>query len=297
MWLQCKPCNICYNQTSPIFNPSKSSSYKNIPCSSRTCKSVEDTTCSSDKDTCEYTVDYGHGTKTKGALSMETLTLSSTSASIVSFSKIMIGCGHANTLSYEYKGPSSGVIGFGKGHMSIVKQLGSSIEEKFSYFLIDKYSSKSNITSKLNFGDAAIVTGDDVVSTPMVEIIENHQEDYYNLNLKAFNMGNKRIKYRGFKPKGTNASTQNVVIDTGTPVTMLPRYFCHRLESVVKKVVKLKRFQDDTGTYNLCYNTTSQQSNFPIITVHFSGAYIKLDYKGAFEGLNVLLFAPKKIMD
>ncbi|AES68109.1 eukaryotic aspartyl protease family protein, putative [Medicago truncatula] len=26
VWLQCKPCNICYKQTSPIFNPSKSSS-------------------------------------------------------------------------------------------------------------------------------------------------------------------------------------------------------------------------------------------------------------------------------
>jgi hypothetical protein len=59
VWLQCKPYNICYNQTSPIFNPSKSSSYKMISCSSRTCKSQEYISCShddddDDDDACKY---------------------------------------------------------------------------------------------------------------------------------------------------------------------------------------------------------------------------------------------------
>ncbi|XP_058759754.1 aspartic proteinase CDR1-like [Vicia villosa] len=289
IWHQCMPCNICYNQTSPIFNPSKSSSYQNISCSSRRCKSLEETTCFNDQDTCEYTVDYGHGTKTQGFLSMETLTLISTSDSIVSFPKFMIGCGHTNTLNYEYKGPSSGVIGLGTGHMSLIKQLGSLFEEKFSYCLVDEYNSMSNISSKLNFGDAAIVTGDNVVSTPM-----DHQKDYYYLNLKAFSVGNKRIKYKGVKREGTNASTHNIIIDSGTPVTVLPRNFYRRLESAVKKVVKLERFYTDA--FNLCYNTTSQPPNFPEITAHFSGANVKLDYNGAFtslfEGVKCLSFRP-----
>jgi len=61
VWLQCKPCNICYKQTSPIFNPSKSSSYKIIPCSSRRCKFVEDTSFSYGEDACQYTYRYGDG--------------------------------------------------------------------------------------------------------------------------------------------------------------------------------------------------------------------------------------------
>ncbi|KAL5056770.1 hypothetical protein RYX36_028374 [Vicia faba] len=118
-WLQCKPCNSCYNQTSPIFDPSKSSSYKNISCSSRTCKSMEDTSCSSDGDACQYTLDYGNGIDTHGDLSEETLTLDSAFGSFVSFLKIVIGCGHNNG-DPTYNGPNSGVIGFGSGDMSLI---------------------------------------------------------------------------------------------------------------------------------------------------------------------------------
>lgn len=52
-----------------------------------------------------------------------------------------------------------------------------------------------------------------------------------------------------------------------------------------KKVVKLERFQDNTDSYNLCYNTTSKQSKFPSITVHFNGVDVKLDSKGTFDSL------------
>jgi hypothetical protein len=68
VWLQCKPCHLCYNQTSPIFDPSKSSSYKNIPCSSRICNFVEHTSCSYDEDACEYINGYGDGSKSQGNL-------------------------------------------------------------------------------------------------------------------------------------------------------------------------------------------------------------------------------------
>ncbi|CAL5199743.1 unnamed protein product [Lathyrus oleraceus] len=282
MWVQCKPCNICYNQTSPIFNPSKSSSYQNILCSSRTCKSVEATSCSYDRDACKYTVDYGRGTKTQGDLSVETLTLNFTSGSIVSFPKIVIGCGYTNTLSWEYNGQSSGVVGFGKGPTSFIKQLDSLIDGKFSYCLNDN---ELNLSSKLNFGDAAIVSGDNVLSSPMINMIGNYQKDYYYLNLKAFSVGNKRIKFRGFKNKGINASTDTILVDSGTPVTIFPHHFYHRLESAVKKVVKLKRFKDDSGSYSLCYNMTSHQPKFPILTAHFNGADVKLDSNGVFHQL------------
>lgn len=36
-WTQCQPCQTCYNQTDPIFNPSASSTYSNIPCPSSNC--------------------------------------------------------------------------------------------------------------------------------------------------------------------------------------------------------------------------------------------------------------------
>ncbi|XP_058777097.1 aspartic proteinase CDR1-like [Vicia villosa] len=233
---------------------------------------MADASCSYDRDACEYTLDYGHGTKTQGDLSVETLTLDSISGSVISFSKIVIGCAHTNTQGFEYNGKSSGIVGLGKGPIT------------------------SNLSSKLNFGDAATVSGDKVVSTPMVKMIGNQQKDYYYLTLKAFSVGNKRIKYKGFKREGTNASTNNIIIDSGTPVSLLPRHVFHKLESAVKKVIKLERFQDPTDSFSLCYNTTSKKLNFPVITAHFSGADVKLDPKGVFstifKGIECFAFRP-----
>ncbi|CAI8611787.1 unnamed protein product [Vicia faba] len=239
---------------------------------------------------------YGNGIDTHGDLSEETLTLDSAFGSFVSFPKIVIGCGHNNG-EPTYNGPNSGVIGFGSGDTSLIKQLGSSIGGKFSYCLIDEHNSKSNRSSKLNFGDDAIVTGDNVVSTPIVKMIGNRQKDHYYLTMKAFSVGNKRIKYRGFKREGTNASTHNIIIDSGTNVCILPHRVYYKMESAMKKVVKLPRFQDDTDAFRLCYNTTSKQ-NFPPITAHFKGADVKLDSKGAFyslyKGVECFAFIPYK---
>ena len=44
-WTQCRPCAIfCYNQTEPIFDPSKSTSYINVLCSSPECSEVSSAT-------------------------------------------------------------------------------------------------------------------------------------------------------------------------------------------------------------------------------------------------------------
>ena len=69
-------------------------------------------------------------------------------------------------------------------------------------------------------------------------------------------MESKRIKYIEFKNKGVNASTHNILLDSGTRVTLVPRHFYHKLESTVKKLVKQERFHDESGEYKLCYNTT-----------------------------------------
>ncbi|XP_058784363.1 aspartic proteinase CDR1-like [Vicia villosa] len=253
---------------------------------------MEGYSCSNDGDTCEYIMDYGRGTKTKGYLCMDTLTLDFTSGSVVSFSKIIIGCGHTNTMTFE--GQSSGIISLGPGNMSMVNQLGSLIDGKFSYCLVvNDYYRKFSLSSKLNFGHVAVVSGDNVVSTPF----DKKQHSYF-LSLKAFSVGNKRIKFEGFK--GVNSS-YNILLDSSTPLTLLPKdyYYYYRLESTVIKAVELERFQDPAGSYRLCYNTTSSQHlKFPEITAHFIGADVKLDVSSAFEllykGIQCFAFFPFK---
>jgi hypothetical protein len=271
VWLQCKPCDQCYNQTSPIFNPSKSSSYKNnIPCLSKICKSFDSHSCSKRKS-CKYTSQYGDGSISHGDLSLESLTLDSTSNSSISFPKFVIGCGHKNTVSFQ--GQNSGVVGLGGGPLSLIRQLGPSIGGKFSYCFVPD---SSNSTSKLNFGKAAVVSGHGVVSTP---IVKKGPSTYYYLTLEAFSVGNKRVEF----VENSNGSVNgNIVIDSGTPLTFLPHDSYNNLESAVVKLVKLKRVKDPNGFFNLCYYVTLDKYDFPIITAHFKGADVKLHSAGTF---------------
>lgn len=44
-WTQCRPCaKYCYNQSEPIFDPSKSTSYANVLCNSPECSEVSSAT-------------------------------------------------------------------------------------------------------------------------------------------------------------------------------------------------------------------------------------------------------------
>ncbi|WJX92809.1 hypothetical protein P8452_74401 [Trifolium repens] len=162
VWLQCKPCEKCYNQTTPIFDPSISSTYKNnILCLSNKCKFVGSTSCG-ENNSCEYTISYNDGSISQGDLSVETLTLDSTSGYSISF-------------------PNTPEL--------------------------------SNSTSKLNFGEAVVVSGHEVMSTPMV--IRDHAVSYF-LTLEAFSIGNKRVEFI----KDSNGVVDgNIVIDSGTTLT------------------------------------------------------------------------------
>ncbi|KAJ1376185.1 Xylanase inhibitor, N-terminal, partial [Sesbania bispinosa] len=53
-WLQCKPCVRCYNQSDPIFDPSRSSSYAKVTCESKQCKELGTESCRDHE--CEYEV-------------------------------------------------------------------------------------------------------------------------------------------------------------------------------------------------------------------------------------------------
>jgi hypothetical protein len=180
----------------------------------------------------------------------------------------VIGCGHKNNLPID--GKASGIIGLGRGALSLMSQLSSSIDKKFSYCLVPIFS-KDNTSSKLNFGNAAVVSGTGTVSTPILQVII---PSFYLINLEAFSVGNNIIKLEhatfGLNKQGLS------IIDTGTTLTYLPNAIYSKLESAVAAMIKLKRVKDPTKQTSLCYKTTSKMLKAPIITAHFSGADVHL---------------------
>ncbi|KAI4996059.1 hypothetical protein ZWY2020_041157 [Hordeum vulgare] len=76
VWTQCKPCVECFNQSTPEFDPSSSSTYTALPCSSSLCSDLPSSKCTSGK--CGYTYTYGDSSSTQGVVAAETFTLAKT---------------------------------------------------------------------------------------------------------------------------------------------------------------------------------------------------------------------------
>lgn len=265
-WFQCNPCELCVNQTSPIFDPSKSSTFKTLPCSSTSCNKLgylKQNCSSNNQQHCEYKTSYGaDSTYSQGDLSVDTLTLHSTNGSPITIPSILIGCGHKNR---ALLGGSSGIVGFGRGPLSLASQLSSLIGGKFSYCLVPLFSDL-NTSSPLYFGDAAVVSGPGTVSTPML-LLDGSGAYYYVTNLVAFRVGDNIINVIG-----------STIIDSGTTIGILPADIYDKFESAVAALIKLERVKDPTTqNFTLCYKTTIQHLEIPKIIAHFDGGDVQLN--------------------
>lgn len=287
-WTQCKPCSQCYKQNSPLFDPRKTKSYRTVSCESDQCTAVGSSSCDS-KNGCQYQVSYGDRSYSIGELAAETFTFDSTSEGNVSFPKVVFGCGHQNDGTFSQTG--SGIIGLGGGSISIINQLESSIGGKFSYCLtfLD-----SNVSSKISFGSNAIVTGRNVLSTPLVK---KFPDTFYYLTLEGISVGTKRLDYKS----NTKALSEegNVIIDSGTTLTFVPSEFYDRLESTLEKAIKGTRASDSQGLFKLCYQLPSDGEFIsPPIIAHFKGADLVLPQGSTFveveKGLVCLTLVPSE---
>ncbi|XP_050387271.1 aspartic proteinase CDR1-like [Argentina anserina] len=296
IWTQCKPCVNCFTQADPIFDPSQSSTYKTIPCSSDQCTALQGT-CpaagSGSSSACQYVVNYGDRSHTKGDMAVDTLTLASTTGRDVPFPNIIIGCGHDNAGTFDKHG--SGIVGLGGGDQSLITQFGNSIEGKFSYCLVP-FASAGEQTSKLNFGDNAVFSGTGVVTTSIVQ--DQSQKTFFFLTLEAISVGDTKISFSSSSSSAASGNG-NIIIDSGTTLTLLEQSFYSNLEGAVDKVVGGERVTIPEVPMPLCYKVSqSGDLNVPNITVHFSGADVVLEPKNTFvkvsDEATCFAFAPSE---
>ncbi|KAH9611990.1 hypothetical protein KSS87_007152 [Heliosperma pusillum] len=263
-WTQCKPCVQCYHQSLPIFDPNKSSSYNPVPCGSPTCyTNLASRTCDS-AGTCSYYYSYGDKSYTNGVLATEVITFGPHTPP---FPGVSIGCGHENDGTFNEKG--SGLIGLGGGGLSLISQLKPSIGAQFSYCLVPYFETTS--ASKISFGPKASVNGLGAVSTPLVK---KDPSTFYFLTLESIGIGNVTLDYKTYSAH-YYTEEGNIIIDSGTTLTILPKEFYDKLENELEKVIKGERIQDPEGSMGLCYKT-KKDLDVPVITARFAGAEVEL---------------------
>ncbi|CAK9149495.1 unnamed protein product [Ilex paraguariensis] len=240
----CAPCDSCYPQDQPFFDPTKSSTYVELPCDSSPCQALPRYTNGNTSGECKYHYSYADNSYTAGVLFSNTFTFGSTEGQVFAFPNSLFGCGHDNSGTFNILG--YGLVGLGGGSLSLISQLGAEIEYEFSYCLLPWIV---NTSSVLRFGPDAIISGREVVSTPLVSTGGSDSDTFYYLTLDAVSVGSMKIP--------SNQIEGNIIIDSGSTLTMLNSDFYDEIEVAVTESISLDPVQDPPDNYRLCYNSDS----------------------------------------
>lgn len=268
IWTQCKPCVDCFNQPTPIYDPTKSSTFSKLPCSGDLCLALPTSMCNSD-NSCEYLYSYGDSSSTQGVLGSETFTLGS-SKSTVSVTHIGFGCGDTNQGGGFSQG--SGLVGLGRGPLSLVSQLKVG---KFSYCLtaLDETSKKS----PLLFGSLAEMNGTAIRSTPLSK--NSLQPSFYYLNLKGITVGKTPLKFPPTALALQNDGSGGLIIDSGTSITYLDDSVYRVLKKAFLSQVQLQVADGSDVGLDLCFKMPRDSSadiEVPKLMFHFEGTDLDL---------------------
>ncbi|KGN54860.1 aspartic proteinase nepenthesin-1 [Cucumis sativus] len=270
IWTQCKPCQQCFDQSTPIFDPKQSSSFYKISCSSELCGALPTSTCSSDG--CEYLYTYGDSSSTQGVLAFETFTFGDSTEDQISIPGLGFGCGNDNNGDGFSQG--AGLVGLGRGPLSLVSQLK---EQKFAYCLTAIDDSKP---SSLLLGSLANITPktskDEMKTTPLIK--NPSQPSFYYLSLQGISVGGTQLSI----PKSTfelhDDGSGGVIIDSGTTITYVENSAFTSLKNEFIAQMNLPVDDSGTGGLDLCFNLPAgtNQVEVPKLTFHFKGADLEL---------------------
>ncbi|XP_050373286.1 protein ASPARTIC PROTEASE IN GUARD CELL 2 [Argentina anserina] len=259
VWVQCQPCSQCYHQSDPIFDPSRSSSYSGVSCTSTVCDRLQNSGCHAGR--CRYEASYGDGSYTQGTLALETLTFGR-----ALIRNVAIGCGHMNRGMFV---GAAGLLGLGGGPMSFVGQLGGQTGGAFSYCLVSRGDVAA--AGSLEFGRAAMPVG-----AAWVPLIRNQRApSFYYVGLSGLGVGGMRVPISEDLFRQTELGYGGVVMDTGTAVTRFPTlaYEAFR-DTFVEQTANLPRVSG-VSIFDTCYDLNGFVSvRVPTVSFYFSGGPI-----------------------
>ncbi|KAJ6673864.1 ASPARTYL PROTEASE AED1 [Salix viminalis] len=269
-WTQCEPClGGCFPQKEEKFDPTKSTSYKNLSCLSEPCKSIAKESvqrCSS--GTCLYGVQYGSGF-TVGFLATETLTITPSDV----FENFVIGCGEKNDGKFSGE---AGLLGLGRSSIALPSQTSSKYKNLFSYCLPASLSSAGHLSFGGEVSNAAKFTP-----------ITTKFKEFYGLDVAGISVEGRKLAIDAslFKTAGT-------IIDSGTTLTYLPSTAYSALSSAFQEQMTNYTLTNGTSGFQPCYDF-SKHANDPIaipqISIFFEGGVeVDIDVSGIMLAVNGL---------
>ncbi|KAL5720093.1 saccharopepsin [Ranunculus cassubicifolius] len=249
------PCSGCIGCSSTVFGSAKSTSYKSLGCSSAQCKQVSNPKCLG--SVCTFNQTYGSAT-IAGNVSQDTFALATDVIPNYSFGCLQKVSGGSV--------PPQGLLGLGRGPMSLLSQSQNLYKSTFSYCLPNFKS--SNFSGTLRLGPSG--QPKTIKTTPLLK--NPRRSSLYYVQLNAIRVGRKIVNIPpsalAFNPT-TGAGT---IFDSGTVFTRLvaPAYIAVRDEF-------RRRMKGATvsslGGFDTCYTVPILA---PTISFHFTGMNMTL---------------------
>ncbi|EAZ16822.1 hypothetical protein OsJ_32294 [Oryza sativa Japonica Group] len=173
VWTQCKQCSRCFEQDTPLFDPTASNTYRAEPCGTPLCESIPSDSRNCSGNVCAYQASTNAG-DTGGKVGTDTFAVGTAKASLA------FGCVVASDI--DTMGGPSGIVGLGRTPWSLVTQTGVAA---FSYCLAPHDAGRN---SALFLGSSAkLAGGGKAASTPFVNISGNGNDlsNYYKVQLEG----------------------------------------------------------------------------------------------------------------
>ncbi|KAF3447232.1 hypothetical protein FNV43_RR12412 [Rhamnella rubrinervis] len=258
-WVPCSGCTGCSSTT---FSPVTSTTFGSLGCSMTQCTQVRGLSCPTTGpaySACLFNQSYGGDSSFSATLVQDSLWLATDIISNYTF-----GC--INSISGGSV-PPQGLLGLGRGSMSLLSQSGSLYSGVFSYCLP---SFKSfYFSGSLKLGPAGQPRS--IRTTPLLR--NPHRPSLYYVNLAGISVGRVRVPIEqellAFDPN-TGAGT---IIDSGTVITRFIGPIYSAIRDEFRKQVKGPF--STLGAFDTCFAIGNEQLA-PSITLHFTGLDLRL---------------------
>ncbi|KDP40540.1 hypothetical protein JCGZ_24539 [Jatropha curcas] len=251
-WIPCSGCDGC---SSTVFDSVKSTSFQTVGCGAPQCKQVPNPTCSG--SACTFNTTYG-SSSIAANLSQDTVSLATDSVPGYTFGCIAKATGSSV--------PPQGLLGLGRGPLSLLSQTQNLYQSTFSYCLPSFRS--LNFSGTLRLGPNGQPKR--IKTTPLLR--NPRRSSLYYVNLVAIRVGRRVVDIPpsalAFNPT-TGAGT---IFDSGTVFTRLvtPAYTAVR-DAFRKRVGNAT--VTSLGGFDTCYSVPIVA---PTITFMFSGMNVTL---------------------
>lgn len=260
VWVTCSACRNCSSHPpNSAFLARHSSTFSPHHCFDSSCRLVphpKHTLCNHTRlhSPCRYEYSYSDGSLTSGFFSRETTTFNTSSGTEVKHHRLAFGC------SFQISGPSvsgpsfngaHGVIGLGRGPISLASQLGRRYGNKFSYCLMD-YTLSPPPTSFLLIGGAENVTALKTSYTPLQ--INALSPTFYYIGIESVFVDDIKLRISPSVWAIDKLGNGGSVVDSGTTLTFLADPAYRRILKEFRRRIKVPSPDEPTTGFDLCLN-------------------------------------------